>query len=119
MNTTYRPLALLVLAGFCFSLLSWGIWIFVNEGADGFAAGVVSEVATSSIVIANRYQVHMTVLLSTSTTIRRGREIVPFDEIIVGSFVHIHGTTLSKTALAADSIQLMKGPVSKNARYED
>lgn len=116
MDTTYRPLMLLALGGFCLSALSFVIWISVNEGNDGFAVGQVVLVGESSLIVADPFEAQTVVLLTDTTKIMRSGEQVSKDAITTDSFVQVSGEVVDEITIAATLIRLL--PPGKYKRLE-
>ncbi len=119
MNDTYRPLVLLALGGFCLSVLSFAIWISVNEGNDGFAVGRVMVVGESSLIVADPFEEQTVVLLQETTKITRGAEAVTAQAITTDSFVQVTGEVIDEVTIAATSIRLLPPPKSKRKDNEN
>ena len=119
METSHRHLIFFIIGGFCLSILSLAIWIFVNEGRDGFVVGQVTEMDMSSFVVEDRYEEQTTVLLTASTTVRRGRDTVSPTVIVPGVFVQVNGAIVDGETIAAESVQLMRPPKDKDKPYDD
>jgi len=118
MNDHYRPLIVLALGGFCLSVLSFVIWVSVNEGNDGFAVGRVTLVGESSLIVADPFEEQTVVLLSESTRITRSGEVVTAEAITTESFVQVTGHVVDPITIAATSIRLLPPPKHKQLEHE-
>lgn len=116
MNKGHQPLIVLAIGSFLVSALSWGIWIAVNGDHRSMVVGGVTEVASSSMMVASRDQTETKVVITDATTIRRGKEDVSFSVVTPGTFVQVSGTMVG-TTVVADTVQLLQPPSSKRPQH--
>lgn len=114
MQPALKSLLYLALGGLALSVVSFMIWVFVNEGTrTGIVFGHVSGIATSSITIVNRDNEPTTVLVTSDTKIYRPGEGIWVDDLTVGQFVQVTGMLVDSDTIDAHSIRLMNSPRNK------
>gem|GEM_PF-4782271 len=109
MQHSLKPLWYVVLGGLCLSLLSFFIWISVNDVNQNILFGRVTDVSATSITIANKQDEVTVISLTGSTSVSRKRDELSITDIPVNSFVQITSNE-SDTEPVAQSIRLMKLP---------
>lgn len=110
MKASYTPLIWLALGGLGLSILSFVIWVAVNGGHQGFVVGMISERATSTITIVDRFSEVQRVTFTSETSVTRGRSSVSTAGLVPGTFVQVEGVRSVDGAIAADHIRFMSPP---------
>ncbi len=119
MQNRFAPLIILAIGGIAVSGLSLIIWLTVNEGNDGFAIGKISNIATSSIVVADRYEAETIVVISSTTNIYQYGEPITFETLGTSTFVQVRGKPVGQKTIDAETIILLRPPRDKNYVPED
>ncbi len=83
---------------------------FDNLPGGHGAVGAVIKVSSSTIVVSEPNNIEKIVLLDTETIIRKAREEIQFEDIIIGDFVSIIGQANSLGEIEAKLVRVMPPP---------
>jgi hypothetical protein len=88
---------------------------FDNLPGGHGAVGVVIKVSSSTIVVSEPNNIEKIVLLNGETAIRKARDEINIENIVIGDFVSIIGESNSKGEIEAKLVRIMPPPPFANS----
>jgi hypothetical protein len=110
MNKGLKTFLYLAIGGTALSVVSFVIWVNVNQDIGGLIFGHVVVAAPSSLTITDRDNRIRLIRLGPDTVITDNGKSVASEAIPVGQFVQISGRRAEHGVIDADVIRLMQSP---------
>jgi hypothetical protein len=110
MTPSLKPFLIVAGAGALLSVMSLVIWLSVNSQDADVAFGRITDVATTSIAIADRNGEITTVHLAPTTPLWRGKQQLEHSVLRAGDFVQIVGERTGRSAMDGHAVRIMQAP---------